>query len=74
MLAPGGRVALGDANPEQLVVRLVDRRLKRNEPGHLGFVHPDELVHLLSSVGFEEISLRRLQRREGYVIALARKR
>jgi hypothetical protein len=44
------------------------------EPGQLGFVHPDELVHLLSSVGFEGISLRRLQRREGYVIALARKR
>ncbi|MGC9974905.1 MAG: methyltransferase domain-containing protein [Gaiellaceae bacterium] len=73
VLAPGGRIAIGDANPEQLVVRLVDRRLKRNEPGHLGFVHPHELVRLLRDAGCEEISLSRLHR-QGFVIALARKR
>jgi ubiquinone/menaquinone biosynthesis C-methylase UbiE len=72
VLAPGGRIAIGDSNPEQLVVRLVDRRLKRQEPGHLGFVHPDELARLLGDAGFEEISLRRLHR-QGFVIALARK-
>lgn len=73
VLVSGGRIAIGDANPEQLVVRLVDRHLKRNEPGHLGFVHPDELVRLLDEAGFEEISLRRLHR-QGFVIALAHRR
>ena len=60
------------ANPEQLIVRLVDRHLKRTEPGHLGFVHANELVRLLGEAGFEQISLRRLHR-QGFVIALARK-
>jgi ubiquinone/menaquinone biosynthesis C-methylase UbiE len=72
VLAPGGRIAIGDANPEQLIVRLVDRHLKRTEPGHLGFVHANELVRLLGEAGFEQISLRRLHR-QGFVIALARK-
>jgi ubiquinone/menaquinone biosynthesis C-methylase UbiE len=72
VLALGGRIAIGDANPEQLLVRLVDSHLKRNEPGHLGFVHPDELVRLLGEAGFDQISLRRLYR-QGFVTALARK-
>lgn len=72
VLAPGGRIAVGDSNPEQLIVRAVDRRLKRREPGHLGFHSPDELTRLLADAGFAEISLRRLHRL-GFVIALARK-
>jgi len=73
VLAPGGRIAVGDSNPEQLIVRAVDRRLKRKEPGHLGFRSPDELTRLLAEAGFSEIALRRLHR-QGFVIALARKR
>jgi demethylmenaquinone methyltransferase/2-methoxy-6-polyprenyl-1,4-benzoquinol methylase len=73
VLARGGRIAIGDSNPEQLIVRIVDRRLKRDEPGHLGFRSPDEIARFLDEAGFAEIILRR-QHRRGSVIALARKR
>jgi ubiquinone/menaquinone biosynthesis C-methylase UbiE len=72
VLAPGGRVAIGDSNPEHLIVRLIDRRFKRNEPGHLGFRRPDEIAGFLDQAGFAEISLHRFHR-SGAVIALARK-
>ena len=71
VLTPGGRVAIGDSNPEQLIVRLVDRRFKRNEPGHLGFLRPDEIASLLDKAGFADITLHRFHRR-GAAIALAR--
>jgi hypothetical protein len=72
VLAPGGRIAIGDSNPEQLIVRLIDRRFKRNEPGHLGFRFPEEIARFLDEAGFADITLRRLHR-QGSVIALARK-
>jgi len=73
VLAPGGRIAIGDSNPEQLIVRIVDRRFKRSEPGHLGFRLLDEIARFLDEAGFVDITLRRLHR-SGAVIALARKR
>ena len=73
VLAPGGRVAIGDSNPEQLIVRIVDRRFKRKEPGHLGFRSPQEIARFLAEAGFADITMRRLHRR-GFVIVLARKR
>lgn len=72
VLAPGGRVAISDANPEQLFMRFVDRRFKRNEPGHLGFLQPQEIVRLLAAVGLAETEIRRFHH-QGFAIALARK-
>jgi hypothetical protein len=72
VLAPGGRIAIGDSNPEQLAVRLVDRRFKRNEPGHLGFLRPGEIARLLEGAGLTEIEIRRFHR-QGFMIVVARK-
>jgi ubiquinone/menaquinone biosynthesis C-methylase UbiE len=73
VLAPGGRIAIGDANPEHLVVRAIDRRYRRREPGHLGFHSPEELTGFLTGAGLTSVTLHRLHR-QGFVIALARKR
>jgi ubiquinone/menaquinone biosynthesis C-methylase UbiE len=72
VLAPGGRLAVGDSDPGQLFVRLLDRHLKLHEPGHLGFLRAEAIARLLSEAGLGQVDLRRLHRPR-FVIALGRK-
>jgi len=73
VLAPGGRLAIGDFNPEQLVVRALDHRFKRREPGQLGFHSPDQLAGYLTDAGLTDVTVHRLHR-QGFAVVLAHKR
>ncbi len=60
VLEPSGRIALGDLSSDRLVMRGVDAFCHRYEKGHVHFYEADELVALLKSAGFRDVSARSL--------------
>jgi ubiquinone/menaquinone biosynthesis C-methylase UbiE len=55
VLAPSGRIALGDLSSDRLAMRGVDAFCSRYEKGHVHFYTSDELVALLDSAGFHDV-------------------
>ncbi len=55
VLAPGGRLALGDASGDLFAMRLVDRFARAVQRGHVGFYRFAELAEWLRAAGFERI-------------------
>jgi hypothetical protein len=60
VLAPGGRLALGDATSDLLAARIADRFLRRFEPGHVRLYRAAELGAFVQGAGFDRVQLRRL--------------
>lgn len=60
VLEPSGRLALGDLSSDRLAMRGVDAFCRRYEKGHVHFYATDELVALLGSAGFRDITTRSL--------------
>jgi ubiquinone/menaquinone biosynthesis C-methylase UbiE len=73
VLAPGGRLALGDATSDLLASRIADRFLRWFEPGHVRLYRAAELGAFLQGGGFERVKLRRLQE-GGFAIVRGMKR
>ena len=62
VLAPGGRVAIGDPDSDVLVVKLADLVLRRVQRSHVGFQGVRRLERLLAQAGLEAPSVRRVWR------------
>jgi ubiquinone/menaquinone biosynthesis C-methylase UbiE len=60
VLEPSGRIALGDLSSDRLVMRGVDTLCQRYEKGHVHFYETDELVALLNSAGFRDLTAQSL--------------
>jgi ubiquinone/menaquinone biosynthesis C-methylase UbiE len=60
VLAPDGRLALGDATSDLLAARIADRFLRRFEPGHVRLYRAAELGAFVQGAGFDRVQLRRL--------------
>ena len=60
MLAPGGRLVIGDACADLLAARIADRLLRRFEPGHVRLYRSAELGAFLQRAGLSRVMLRRL--------------
>ncbi len=60
VLAPGGRLALGDATSDLRAARIADRFLRWFEPGHVRLYRAEELGAFVQGAGFERVQLRRL--------------
>ena len=60
VLAPSGRIALGDLSSDRLAMRGVDALCRRYEKGHVHFYETHELVALLNSAGFRDLTARSL--------------
>ena len=60
VLAPGGRLALGDATSDLLAARIADRFLRWFEPGHVRLYRSAELGAFVRGAGLERVQLRRL--------------
>jgi SAM-dependent methyltransferase len=60
VLEPSGRIALGDLSSDRLVMRGIDAFCRRYEKGHVHFYETDELVALLKSAGFRDVTARSL--------------
>jgi ubiquinone/menaquinone biosynthesis C-methylase UbiE len=61
VLAPGGRIAIGDASADLWTARIADRFLRRIEPGHVRLYRSEELGGFLLEAGLSHVQLRRLQ-------------
>jgi ubiquinone/menaquinone biosynthesis C-methylase UbiE len=72
VLAPGGRLVIGDPNADLLVVRVLDRLLRRFQRDHVGFFRAGELVRVLGAAGLSNSSVRTLWR-GGYALVRAEK-
>jgi ubiquinone/menaquinone biosynthesis C-methylase UbiE len=62
VVAPGGRVVIGDACSDLLAARIADAFLRRAEPGHVRLYRSAELGAFLLDAGFTKVMLRRLVR------------
>jgi ubiquinone/menaquinone biosynthesis C-methylase UbiE len=71
VLAPSGRIAIGDLTSDRLVMRGVDAFCRRYEKGHVHFYRTDELTALLESAGFRGVTARSLLV-GGYALVTAR--
>jgi ubiquinone/menaquinone biosynthesis C-methylase UbiE len=60
VLAPGGRLVLGDACSDRTAARIADVILRRFEPGHVRLYRSDELGAFVQGAGLSRIELRRL--------------
>ncbi len=60
VLAPGGRLVLGDACSDLATARLADRILRVVEPGHVRLHRSDALAGFLQEAGFKHVARRRL--------------
>jgi SAM-dependent methyltransferase len=60
VLAPGGRLVIGDACSDLATARIADRFLRRLEPGHVRLYRSEELTAFLHAEGFARVMLRRL--------------
>lgn len=60
VLAPGGRMAIGDPCADVWTVRVADVLLKRIEPGHIRLYRSDEMARLLYGAGLKDVRVRRL--------------
>lgn len=56
VLEPAGRIAIGDLSSDRLVMRGVDALCTRYETGHVHFYRADELIALLNSAGFRDVT------------------
>lgn len=71
VLEPSGRIALGDLSSDRLVMRGVDALCRRYEEGHVHFYETGELVALLRSAGFRDVTAQSLLA-GGYALVTAR--
>ena len=60
VLAPGGRLVLGDACSDRAAARIADVFLRRFEPGHVRLYRSDELGSFVRGAGLSRVELRRL--------------
>jgi ubiquinone/menaquinone biosynthesis C-methylase UbiE len=60
VLAPGGRLVIGDACADRATARIADRFLRWFEPGHVRLYRSGELVSFLHRSGLTQVMLRRL--------------
>lgn len=60
VLAPGGRLALGDATSDLRASRVADRFLRWFEPGHVRLYRSAELGAFVQGAGLERVQLRRI--------------
>jgi ubiquinone/menaquinone biosynthesis C-methylase UbiE len=61
VLAPGGRLAIGDACSDHAAARVADWFLRRFEPGHVRLYRAGELVAFARSAGLSRVQLRTLR-------------
>jgi ubiquinone/menaquinone biosynthesis C-methylase UbiE len=72
MLAPGGRVVIGDGTSDAVTMKVSDFVLRNFEPGHVRFHRVEDLRRMLEDAGLERTEAR--SRWRGiYGLALARK-
>jgi ubiquinone/menaquinone biosynthesis C-methylase UbiE len=60
VLAPEGRIAIGDACADRWTARVADRFLRRFEPGHVRLYRSEELGRFLVDADLTHVQLRRL--------------
>jgi ubiquinone/menaquinone biosynthesis C-methylase UbiE len=60
VLAPGGRLVIGDACADQAMARIADRFLRVLEPGHVRLYRSTELGSFLQGAGLAHVMLRRM--------------
>ena len=60
VLAPGGRLVVGDPCADVWTVRVADVFLKRMEPGHIRLYRSDEMASFLSGAGLIKVRARKL--------------
>jgi ubiquinone/menaquinone biosynthesis C-methylase UbiE len=72
VLAPGGRVVIGDGTRDAALTRLIDNLCRRFEAGHVGYQTVEGLRHLLADAGLERTEARSAWGGT-YGLALARK-
>jgi ubiquinone/menaquinone biosynthesis C-methylase UbiE len=60
VLAPGGRLVIGDACADLATARVADRLLRWFEPGHVRLYRSTELGSFLHGAGLSHVMLRRL--------------
>jgi SAM-dependent methyltransferase len=60
VVAPGGRVVIGDEYSDLLAARIADAFLRRFEPGHIRLYPSAELGAFLLDAGFTKVMLQRL--------------
>lgn len=60
VLAPGGRIVVGDACGDLAAARIADAFLRRFEPGHVRLYRSGELGSFLRDAGLSRVELRRL--------------
>ena len=60
VLAPGGRLVLGDACSDRTAARIADVFLRRFEPGHVRLYRSDELGAFVQGAGLSRVELKRL--------------
>jgi ubiquinone/menaquinone biosynthesis C-methylase UbiE len=72
VLAPGGRVVIGDGTSDAIVMKVSDFVLRKFEPGHVHFHRVEDLRRLLQDAGLERAEARSVWRGI-YGLALARK-
>jgi ubiquinone/menaquinone biosynthesis C-methylase UbiE len=60
VLAPNGRIVIGDACADLATARFADRLLRRFEPGHVRLYRSTELGSFLYGAGLSDVMLRRL--------------
>jgi hypothetical protein len=60
VLAPGGRIVVGDACGDLATARIADAFLRRFEPGHVRLYRSGELGAFLQDAGLSRVELRRL--------------
>ena len=60
VLAPGGRLVIGDACADLMSARLADRILRVVEPGHVRLYRSAELGSFVQGAGLSHVRLRRL--------------
>jgi ubiquinone/menaquinone biosynthesis C-methylase UbiE len=72
VLAPGGRLAIGDGCTHSLAARALDWALRRYQSSHVGLLGLDELERLLAEAGLSSLGTRSLLA-GGYAIWIARR-
>jgi ubiquinone/menaquinone biosynthesis C-methylase UbiE len=60
VLAPGGRLVIGDACSDRAAARVADMFLRRFEPGHVRLYRSDELGSFVRNAGLSRVELKRL--------------
>ena len=60
MLAPEGRLVIGDACSDRTAARVADVFLRRFEPGHVRLYRSDELGSFVRNAGLSRVELKRL--------------